>query len=86
MIAVARIFGAPVIDAGGKSAAKMLASETDRSTSASTVEVSCHTRGYRSGAHRLGTRTLPLARDATEVVPHDVDDHHVLGAVLLRSD
>ena len=41
--------------------------------------------GVRLGARRAaGARRVPVRADAPEVVAHQVDDHHVLGAVLRR--
>ena len=38
----------------------------------------------RSGSRKRSTRTVPGPADAGEVVAPEVDEHHVLGAVLLR--
>ena len=52
-----RTFGAPVIEAQGKSAARI--SGTARWVRASTVEVICSTVGYRSTSNRRGVETDP---------------------------
>jgi hypothetical protein len=59
MISMARAFGAPVIDAGGNRARMMPA--TGAWVRPVTVEVICHTVGWRSTAKREGTRTLPAS-------------------------
>ncbi len=47
-----------------------------------TVDTRCCTAAVRSRRQSRGTRTVPGPADAAEVVAQDVDDHHVLGAVL----
>ena len=84
MIPIVRTFGAPVIEPLGKSARKTSARPVSGSSSAVTVDVSCHTVSNRSGSNTLAHRTVPGAGDAAEVVAQQVDDHRVLGAVLHR--
>ena len=77
-------FGAPVTEPGGNVARSSPASPTPSRSSPSTSETRCHTPacgrdlGERGDADRAGPA------DAAEVVADEVDDHHVLGAVLLR--
>ena len=83
---IARIFGAPVIEPPGNERAR--AGRTRRGpapAARSTVETRCWTAAVRSSRHRRGTRTLPGRQTRPEIVPQDVHDHHVLGAVLARS-
>ena len=84
-ISMARIFGAPVIDPPGKAAASRSNGSRPWSSRPVTVETRCWTATVRSSRQRRGTRTVPGTADAAEVVAEDVDDHHVLGAVLLRA-
>src|SRR5688572_16471325 len=76
-----RAFGAPVMDAAGNSA--RMRSTSVASVAAATVEVSCNTVGYRSTSNRFVTRTLPGRATRRKIVADHVDDHHVLGALLI---
>jgi hypothetical protein len=84
IISIVRAFGAPVIDAAGNRARMRPASAA--SVSAATVEVSCRTVGCRSMSNRLVTRTLPGRATRPRSFAHHVDDHHVLGSLLVRLD
>ena len=59
MIPIVRTFGAPVIDPLGKSARKTSGTPVPGSSSAVTVDVSCHTVSKRSGSNTLAHRTVP---------------------------
>ena len=59
MIPIVRTFGAPVIDPLGKSARKTSGTPVPSSSSAVTVDVSCHTVSKRSGSNTLAHRTVP---------------------------
>ena len=59
MIPMVLTFGAPVIDAHGKSAARTPSS--DPGTRAVTVDVICRTVGNFSISHRRGTCTVPIS-------------------------
>jgi hypothetical protein len=83
MISIVRTLGAPVIEAAGNSARK-ISTRPAPGGSAATVEVSCHTVGYRLHREQLRARATLPARDPPQVVAHHVHDHHILGAVLLR--
>ena len=83
MIDVARIFGAPVTDAGGKSAPNTSASDTPRRRSARDGGRELpHRRVSLRVAERVDMHRSDL-RDPSKVVPHHVDDHDVLRALLL---
>ena len=76
---MAAIFGAPVTEPGGK-LARAVGVAGAGARSAATSETSARRRGAPDPAS-CGTRTDPAAH-AAEVVADEVDDHHVLGAVL----
>ncbi len=83
MRSTAAIFGAPVTDPPGKVAHKDLG-ETD-----SVAQRSLHGRdhvlhpGELAGRHEHGPTHAAGLADAREIVPLEVDDHHVLCGVLL---
>ena len=58
MTSTAACFGAPVIEAAGNRAVKISAILAE--TSVLTVEVICHTLGYRSTPNNSSTDTLPV--------------------------
>ena len=78
----AAIFGAPVTEPGGKLARSRSASSVPGRRSAATSETRCQTPGCASTPAQLRHVDGSEARDAAEVVADEVDDHHVLGAVL----
>ena len=82
MIFIVLTFGAPVMDAQGKSAAKISVSEA--SVFARTVDVICQSVGYFSTVNNSGTWTLPDFRNAPQIVADHIHDHDVLGAILFR--
>ena len=83
MRSTAAIFGAPVTDPPGNVAPSSSASPTSSRSVPSTVETRCSTPASRA-RHQLGPADGPGLADPREVVPLEVDDHHVLGRVLLR--
>ena len=79
---IARIFGAPVIEPPGNDAASRSNASRPAASRPVTVDTRCWTAAVRSSRHSRGTRTRAGHAHPTEVVAQDVDDHHVLGAVL----
>ena len=85
MICIARTFGAPETVPAGKQARSRSNGVTPSRSSPATSETRCVTCEKRSGSRKRSTRTVPGLADAREVVAAEVDEHHVLGAVLLRA-
>ena len=83
---IARIFGAPVTVPAGKHARRTSKGDTPSRSSPTTSETRCETCENRSTSMLRATCTVPGAADAREVVAPEVDEHHVLGAVLLRRE
>ena len=84
MRSTAAIFGAPVTEPPGNVASRISASPTPSRSVPSTVETMCSTPASSRVAMSSGQRTVPGVADPREIVPLEVDDHHVLGGVLLR--
>ena len=59
---------------------------TPSASSPATSETRCVTCEKRSGSRKRSTCTVPGPADAREVVAAEVDEHHVLGAVLLGGE
>ena len=85
MISIARIFGRAGDRAAGEArrAAGRPAVERRGAARPVTVETRCMHRREALERAQLGHRDAAVAADAREVVAQQVDDHHVLGAVLL---
>ena len=78
----AEIFGAPVIEPPGKTAASSSAKPTPSRSSPRRGRRGARPR--RAAARRAARASAPTRlADARQVVPLEVDDHHVLGCVLL---
>ena len=83
----AAIFGAPVTEPPGSTAVEHLGERRrPRAAAPSTVATRCVTPASSRSASSSGQRTRARLADAREVVPLEVDDHHVLGRVLRRLD
>src|SRR5881392_1120230 len=74
MICMTRGFGAPVTDAGGNVARTSVPTPVPARRRPRTVLTRWCRPGWASSSHSAGTATEPVAGE--------VDDHHVLGAVL----
>ena len=85
MIAIVEAFGAPVTDPHGKSARK-IGARPSTATSASTVEVSCHTVGYRSRSNIEVVRTPPNRAMRPRSFRSRSTINEVLGSLLVRTD
>ncbi len=81
----AAIFGAPVIDPPGNVARRISAKPTPSRRIPSTVETMCSTPARCRVAISSGQRTLPGLADTGEIVPFEIDDHHVLCTILRRA-
>ena len=81
----AAIFGAPVIEPPGKVARRISGRVTPSRRVPSTVETRWATPASCASAINSGQRTEPGLAHAREVVSLEVDDHRVLGRVLLGS-
>ena len=78
-------FGAPVTDPGGNVARSSAPSPTpSRSSRLDARDEVPQPRVRLDVRRRRRVGRVPYARDAPEVVAHEVDDHHVLGRVLGR--
>ena len=83
MICSTRGFGAPVTDAGGNVARTQRAEpDVGAAPPAHRAHEMVRGRGGASTAHSAGTCDRARLAHAAEVVAGEVDDHHVLGAVL----
>ena len=83
----AAIFGAPVTEPPGKVAARISPSAASGAQRAPRrVETRCVTPGELPLRHQLRPADRPGLADTREVVALEVDDHHVLGGVLLALD
>ena len=83
MIDVARIFGAPVTDAGGKSAPNTVGERHAAPKIGADGGRQLPHRGVSLRvAERVDVHRSDL-RDPSQIVPHHVDDHDVLRALLL---
>ena len=86
MICIARTFGAPETVPAGNVARSRSNGETPSRSSPATSETRWVTCENRSGCRKRSTRTVPGHADAREVVAAEVDEHHVLGAILLGGE
>ena len=86
MWSIAEIFGAPVIEPPGNVACRISARPVPGRSRPSTVETRCVTPGQLALRHQLRPAHRARLADAREVVALEVDDHHVLGRVLLVVD
>ena len=86
MICIARIFGAPDTVPAGKHARSRSNGVTPSRSSPATSETRCVMCEKRSGSRKRSTRTVPGLAHAREVVAPEVDEHDVLGAVLLGAE
>ena len=84
MWSIAAIFGAPVTEPPGKSRRQQLGQADPSRRSPSTRRRYGRRPRSRAG-HELGPADDPGLAHAREVVALEVDDHHVLGGVLVRS-
>ena len=83
MISMARILGAPVIEPPGKVARRRSTASSPSLSSPVTVETRWCTVAKLSSAQISGVSTRMVAADPAEIVAQEVDDHDVLGPVLL---
>ena len=81
---IAAILGAPVTDPGGNAARTSSPSPTPSRSVPLTSETRCQTPVCGRASRERVDADRPGQADPAEVVAHEVDDHHVLGAVLLR--
>ena len=84
MRSTAAIFGAPVTEPPGKVASRISASPTPVAQRPLDGRDHVLDAGELARRHELGPAHGARRADAREVVPLEVDDHHVLGRVLLR--
>ena len=82
----AAIFGAPVTEPPGKVAARISPSRAPARSLPSTVRDEVRDAGELALGHQLGPEDRARLAHPREVVPLEVDDHHVLCAVLLALD
>ena len=83
MICIARTFGAPDTVPAGNVARSRSNDETPARSSPATSETRCVMCENRSGLEEALDLHRARHADAREVVAAEVDEHHVLGAVLL---
>ncbi len=83
MICIARTFGAPDTVPAGKHDASASSRSLSSASWPSTTDTRCITCEYRSSAMKVGTRTLPYSTHAAQIVAAEIDEHDVLGALLL---
>ena len=83
MWSTAAIFGAPVTEPPGNVASSSSARPTSARSVPSTVETRWTTPASSRSHHQLGPAHAAGLAHAREVVALEVDDHHVLGAILL---
>ena len=87
MICIARTFGAPeTVPAGKHARSSSNGVDARRASSPATSETRWVMCEKRSGSRKRSTSTLPGQADAREVVAAEVDEHDVLGAVLLGGE
>ena len=85
MICIARTFGAPVTVPAGKHARSTSYGDTAGCSSPTTSDtrwLTCESARRRTSA----SRAPPGAAHPREIVASEVDEHHVLGAVLRRGE
>ena len=75
-------FGAPVTEPGGNVASITSGQPQPGRSRPATVDTRWHRPGCASTAHSAGTCDRAELAHAAEIVADEVDDHHVLGAVL----
>ena len=83
MISIVRIFGAPVIDPPGKAARTHSTTDASALRVPRTVDTSWWTAAYVSIVEELGNVHRTGNAHPRQIVARQVDDHQVLGAVLL---
>ena len=83
MISMARIFGAPVIEPPGKVAAMRSTTSRPGAQAPGDHRGEVMDRGIGLDAAQRGHRDAAGLADPRQVVAQQVDDHDVLGAVLL---
>ena len=84
MRSTAAIFGAPVTEPPGNVASSSSPIPTPSRSVPSTLDTMCSTPASSPRRHELRPADRSRLADAREVVALEVDDHHVLGGVLLR--
>ena len=83
MWSMAAIFGAPVTEPPGNVASSTCPNDTSSRSVPSTSETRCSTPASGFAAISSGHVTEPVSQ-TREIVAFEVDDHHVLGGVLVR--
>ena len=87
MICIARTFGAPeTVPAGKRRAQQVERRDAVGAARRATSETRCVMCENRSGLEEALDLHRAGHADAREVVAAEVDEHHVLGAVLLRGE
>ena len=82
MISIARTFGAPLTVPAGNVARNTSTAFFPSTSSPATWLVRCMTCEYRSSTMSSSTCSVPNAHDPPDVVSGEIDEHHVLGALL----